>query len=168
VVNLTVILTLLCSGLDIGGRVGIAFPTGGVNRTLRSGTTIGLQAGYSLNRHRLELGYSYFTFPGQVSVPYELRVHDVALAYDYEFLHRMNWGISAGAGAGYSILQRSFNTGRETGRTPDIHLAMKVIQHEGKSRVSAGLDNIIFMEGRADRPLLTYIPMLRVEVGYAF
>jgi hypothetical protein len=71
VANLIIIATLVITSIDIGGQVGIGFPTGGINRTTRSSTVIGLQTGLNLNRHRLQLGSSYFNFPGRNNAPYE-------------------------------------------------------------------------------------------------
>lgn len=166
--DLIVIVSLLTSGIDIGGRVGIAFPTRGINRTTRSSTVIGLQAGYGIDRHRLQLGYSYLTFPGRANIPYELNIHQVSLIYDYEFFYRPVWGISAGAGAGMGFIRRNFNTGVELGRAPNVHMVLKFIQHEGRSRVSAGFDNIIFIEQASRGLALTYFPMVRAEVAYVF
>ncbi|MGB9741871.1 MAG: hypothetical protein ACP5JB_04755 [candidate division WOR-3 bacterium] len=166
--NLIIIFTVLVSGVDIGGRVGVAFPTAGINRYTRSSTVIGLQTGYSFKQHRLELGYSYLTFPGRVNIPYELNIYHLSLLYENEFFHRPAWGISAGAGAGFGFIRRSFNTGLENGRAPNASLVLKFIQHEGRSRVSAGLDNMIFFEKTGSGPALTYFPMLRAEVAYVF
>lgn len=166
--NLIIILSVLVGSVDVGGRVGIAFPTGGINRQTRSSTVIGLQAGYAINWHRLELGYSFFTFPGRANTPYELNIHQVSLLYENEFFHRPTWGISAGAGAGFGFIRRSFNPGLEQGRAPNASLVLKFVQHEGKSRVSAGVDNIVFIEQTGRGPVLTYFPMLRAEVAYVF
>jgi len=168
VANLIIIATLVITSIDIGGQVGIGFPTGGINRTTRSSTVIGLQTGLNLNRHRLQLGYSYFNFPGRNNAPYELDIHHISLIYDYRFFARPAWGICAGAGGGVGFIRRSFNTGIETGRAPNANLVLKLIQQEGKSRVSAGLENLIFIEKTGKGLALTYFPTLRAEVAYVF
>jgi hypothetical protein len=45
---------------------------------------------------------------------------------------------------------------------------LKLIQQEGKSRVSAGLENLIFIEKTGKGLALTYFPTLRAEVAYVF
>lgn len=160
---------LVFNGFDLGGRVGIAFPTDGISRTTGSATVIGAQAGYSWQRQRVELGYSFLSFPGKRSSPYELTLNEVALAYSYEFFFRPVWGINFATGPGLGFIKRASRSAQENGRAPNWHLGCFFVQHEGKSRVSAGLDNIIYLEGIAVRRLaITYFPVIRAEVAYAF
>jgi len=160
---------VLFSGFDIGGRVGIAFPTDGISRTSRSSTVIGVQAGYSVGRHRAELSYSYLNFPGKGSSPYELVIQDLSLAYNYEFFSRPVWGINLTTGPGFGFISRTLGSGKEKGYAPNWHIGVMFNQHEGKSRVSAGVDNIIFFEGASlSRLALIYFPAIRAEVAYAF
>lgn len=169
VVNLLIVSFLLFNGFDLGGRVGIAFPTGGINRTTRSSTVIGAQAGYGFGRHRMELGYSFFSFPSKGTTPYELIIQEIALAYNYEVFSRPVWGINLNTGPGFGFIRRAFGSSKETGRAPNWHLGIFFVQHEGKSRVGAGLDNIIYLEGiTAKRLAITYFPVIRAEVAYAF
>ncbi|MGQ9707558.1 MAG: hypothetical protein ACUVUR_01615 [bacterium] len=166
-VNILIMSVVILNGFDIGGRVGIAFPTGGFSRSSRSSTVIGAQAGYSLGRHRAELGYSFFSFPGQQSSPYEVMIQELALGYCYEFFTRPVWGINLSTGPGFGFIRRTLGIAKESGGAPNWHLGVMFVQHEGKSRVSAGIDNIIYFEG-VRRLALSYFPVVRAEVAYAF
>ncbi len=167
--NLILIPTILFSGVDIGGKIGIVFPTGGINKTSRSATGLGAYLGYTFDRSRLALNYSYLNFPGRSVYPYELTIHELALFYNYEFFRRPVWGVTLTAGPGFGFIRRTLGTVKENGTAPDCHLGVAFLQHEGKSRVAAGLDNIIFLEiSQGKRLLLTYFPGLYVEVAYAF
>ncbi len=162
---MTFLLTVtIISGFDFGGRVGVAFPVGGIARTTRSSPVIGAQAGYNWNRHRLAFGYSFLSFPGKQATGYELTIHELALLYNYELLHRPNWGIALTAGPGVGFITRRRETGRETGKSPDCHIGIMFSQHEGRSRVAAGVDNLLFIARRS----VTYFPALYAEVSYAF
>lgn len=167
--NLLVVTFLVFNGFDLGGRVGIAFPTDGISRTTGSATVIGAQAGYSWQRQRVEVGYSFLSFPGKRSSPYELTLNEIALAYNYEFFFRPVWGINFATGPGFGFIKRTLGSSQENGRAANWHLGFFFVQHEGKSRVSAGFDNIVYLEGiGAGRVALTYFPVLRAEVAYAF
>ncbi|MEO0070588.1 MAG: hypothetical protein ABIK39_00675 [candidate division WOR-3 bacterium] len=166
--NLILIPVFLLSGVDFGAKVGISFATGGIAKTSRSATTLGVFAGYNFNRSRVELGYSFFNFPGRSTFPNQLAIHELALLYNYEFFHRPVWGIALTGGGGFGFIRRSLKTFQETGTAPDGHLGLAFIQHEGKSRIAAGWDNIIFSEFKKGVIHLTYFPTLYVKVAYAF
>lgn len=168
-VNLILIPIFLLSGVDFGGKVGLSWPTAGITKTSRSATVLGVFAGYTFDRSQVKLSYSFFNFPSRSALPYELTIHEMALLYNYEIFHRPVWGIALTGGGGVGFIRRSLKSVQETGATPDCHIGLAFIQHEGKSRIAAGLDNIIFFEmTNGKRFLLTYFPALYAEVAYAF
>ena len=78
-------------------------------------------------------------------------------------------GINLSTGPGFGFIRRTLGSARENGRAPNWHLGLLFVQHEGKSRVGAGFDNCIYLEGaQTGRLALTYFPILRAEVSYAF
>lgn len=169
VLNLLFAATLIFTGFDFGGRVGAAFPTGGINRHTRSSTLLGAQLGYTFSRHRLGLNYSFLDFAGKQNIRYEMTIHELSLSYSYALFAKSNWGIALGAGPGYGYIRRTYNYAQETGYAPDCHINLFVYQQERHSRVCAGIDNIVFFSAPPNRsPVFTYFPAIYAEVGYAF
>ncbi len=169
VLNLLILPVVIFQNFDIGIRVGAVFPLTKIARTVHSGTILGAQAGYSLGSNRLELDYSHFNLPGKNSMPYELTFNELALIYSYSLLARPTWGIALGAGPGLSFITRAFSGGKETGRVATTHITLSIYQQEKKSRLSATIDNIIFIEApRSRSPIFTYFPALTAGVAYAF
>ncbi len=167
--NLLVSALLIFSGFDLGGQVGSVFTTGGISRTCHTGTLLGAQLGYQNGRARLEFSYSYFTFPAKGLRFYELSLHQMRLSYRYEFLYRREWGAGLEFGPVLGFARRRSTLGREDGRTGGAHIGLIVVQHQGRSLISAGFDNAIFVEwGKGSGPVLTYFPVIKAGVGYVF
>ncbi len=167
--NLLILPVLISGTFDIGGRVGAVFPVSRIARTVHSGTLLGAQVGYSSGCSRLEVNYNYFDLPGKGAVPYAINFHELALLYSYAVFQRPTWGIALGTGPGLAFITRSFSGLKESGRVADAHITIAIYQQEKNSRVSATIDNIIFIETPAGRaPVFTYFPALTAGVAYAF
>jgi hypothetical protein len=163
---------LLLSGFDVGGRVGAAFPGGGLATFHGPPALFGGNVGYSAGRSRFELGYTFAGLPGRQASAYHMDIHEATLTYGYEFLRRPSWGFEATVGPGYGLARRSFLSGAETGKAPSGHLGLGFVQHQGPSRLSLGLDNAVFIEsaesGTTSRVALTYLFSIHAGVAYAF
>ncbi|MEO0080584.1 MAG: hypothetical protein ABIK44_07920 [candidate division WOR-3 bacterium] len=166
-----VALTLvLVSGLDIGGHVGAAFPTGGLERAHGTSAILGASLGYSLGRFRGELAYDYTGLPGRQASSYHLSLHEVTASLGYEFLHRPGWGIEVAAGVASGFAQRSLGTGQESGWPNAFLIGLKFVQREGRSRLAAGLDNRLFIANRSGMGLAVIADLFSIQagVGYVF
>jgi len=163
---------VLLSGFDLGGRVGATFPSAGLETYHASSALLGGFVGYSTGRSRFELGYSYSELPGRQASPYHMDIQEATLAYGYEFVQRPGWGFEASAAAGYALVRRALLAASESGKAQSAHIAVGFVQHQGKSRLSLGFDNCVFVElaraGTTTRLALSYIPSLRAGVAYAF
>lgn len=167
--NFLLLPVLFFTGFDFGGRVGAAFPTDGIGRTTRSSTLLGAQVGYTFLRHRLGLNYYFLDFPGRQNIPYGITVHELALNYSFALVQKSNWGIALGAGPGLGYLRRAYRAAQETGFAPNGHITVSIYQQERHSRVSAGIDQLIFLTTPANRaPVLTYFPAIYAAIAYAF
>lgn len=159
---------LLTAGFDIGGRVGAAFPAGGLAQSHTSAAVLGAQAAWSLDRVRLELGFTFVSLPGKQNNPYRMDMSQLALTCGYEFLHRPAWGLEAWLGPGYAFARRRSGSAGENGKAPFCLAGVGIVQHEGRSRLSLGLDNYLYIESAGDRPTVSDIVALRAGVAYAF
>jgi len=168
VLSLLLVPALLVAGFDFGGKVGAAFPAGGLASSHTSTAVLGAQAAWSHERIRLELGFGFISLPGQQNSPYQLTLNQLALSCGYEFLHRPNWGLEAWLGPGYAFARRHLGSARETGRAPFVVAGAGVVQHEGRSRLTLGLENCLFVESAAGKPVLSDVISLRAGVAYAF
>lgn len=159
---------LLLAGFDFGGRVGAAFPVGGLAASHGSTAVLGAQAGWSHDRIRFELGFTFISLPGRQNSPYRLDLNQLALTGGYEFLHRPNWGLEAWLGPGYAFARRRLGSAGESGRAPFVLAGAGIVQHEGRSRLTLGFDNCLFVESAGGQPALADVIALRAGVAYAF
>jgi hypothetical protein len=172
--------SLVCfGGFEAGGRVGVLFPGSGLRNSHGSAALFGVNLAYASGPSRFTLNYGYSGLSSrQTTSPYRFDTHELSLGYDHEFFRRSgaspesNWGFDAGAAAGYSLLRRALASASETGRTPAGHVAIGFFQRQGRSRLSLGLDNILFIEasasGGTSRVALTYLAALKGGVAYVF
>jgi len=168
VANLVILVVSIVSGFDIGGHLGTAFPTGGISRTCRMSTVLGAQLGYQKGRTRWEFAYSSFTFPTKGLNFYEINLHQLALTYRYEFFYQRDWGVGLDIGPVLGFVQRRASQRSEKGRSGGFHFGLILAQHQGRSLISAGLDNTLFAEWGKGGPVLTYFPILKAGVSYVF
>lgn len=160
------------SGLDIGGRVGMAIPASGLERNHNSTAVISARLGYGFGRSRFGLDYCYAGFAGREASPYRLDVHEVAVGYGFEFVHRPEWGFEAALGAGMAFARRSVGEAIESGRAPAARFGIGFVQHQGKSRLTIGLDNSVFIESGPSAAgtvvSLSWVPAIGAGVAYVF
>ena len=177
--SLLIASMLVTGGLDAGGHVGILFPASGLENSHSSTALFGLNLGYETGRSRLALDYGYAGLKAKQASPYRFDVNELSLGYGYEFARSQpapgsgsNWGFDASAAAGYSLLRRTLGSARETGNAPAGHVAIGFFQRQGHSRLSLGLDNVIFVEsqpaGGTRTVSLTYLIALKAGVTYVF
>jgi hypothetical protein len=170
--SLLVVPFLVLGGFEAGGRVGVVFPASGLEQTHNSSAALGLSLCYSAGSSRILLDYSYCGLSARQASPYRLDVHDLALGYGLEFFQRNGWGFEASAQAGYSLLRRTLASATESGKSPLGHVGLGFFQRQGKSRLSVGLDNAVFIEsaksGSTSVVSATWLPALKAGVGYAF
>lgn len=161
---------LLAGSIDVGGRVGVALPAGGLARSHNSAAAVAAQLGWTLGRFRLELGYTFAGLTGREAGSYRLDIHEAVLGGGWEILHRPAWGLELSAGAGLGFVRRALGPAREAGRVPSAHLGAGLVQHEGRSRLSLVFDNALFIESPASSAgrsfKLTWLPQVRAGVGY--
>jgi hypothetical protein len=166
------LVPLLWAGLDAGVQVGGVFPSVGLAPIHASSALFGAHLGHRFGPSRLELGYSYAGLPGPQASAYRLDVHDVALRYWYEFVHRPDWGLAVNGGAGYSFLRRNLLSAHESGRSPAALVGLGFVQHQGHNYLALGLDNSVFIGSRgvgADvHTAVAWLICLKARVGYAF
>lgn len=165
-VSLLISLALV-GGIDVGGRIGAAFPSSGLQRTHQFAGQFGAFAGWSAGPSRVELSYGFAEFSAPQAAGYAMQLHSVGLEYGFEFVRRPGWGIEALAGGGYGLARRLAGSAVERGGAPAAHLGVGFIQRQGKSRLALGLDNAVYFENGAAGIKPTYIFNLRVGVGYA-
>lgn len=166
------LLPLLIAGLDLGGSVGGVFPSTGLVPGHSSGAVLGAAAGWSAGPSRLELSYSYAGLTGPQASAYRLDINEIALRYAFEFVRRPAWGIDVAAGPGLGFVRRNLYDAHEDGKSPAAHLGINFLQHQGKSRVFAGLDNTVFFgtrrEAGSTRLATAWIITLKAGVAYVF
>jgi len=172
------IASLLVTGaFEAGGRVGIVFPASGLERYHSDAAEFGVELGYRSGPSRLLLNYAYAGLNAKEASPYRFDIHDLSLGYGYDFVvgrpsPTSQWGFDAAAAGGLSLLKRTFGDARETGKSPSVHLDAGLFQRQGHSRLSFGLDNVVFVESRSagstSNVSLTYVIALKGGVTYVF
>ena len=172
--------SLLVTGqFEAGGRIGVVFPSSGLENTHDAAAVFGASIGYELGLNRFTLDYSYFGLHAKQASPYQFNIHDLSLGYGREFVlgrsssvPASNWGFEALASAGLGLLNRGVGSARETGKATSGIVGLGFFQRQGHSRLSAGLDNIVFSESRpagsARTVSLTYLIALKGGVTYVF
>jgi|GEM_PF-612195 len=164
---------------EAGGRIGVVFPASGLENSHDAAALLGASLGYQVGRNRVALDYGYTGLPAKQASPYRFDVHDLSLRYGREFAMGRaasdaisNWGFDASAAAGVALLTRTLGSARESGKAPAGILGVGFYQRQGHSRLSFGLDNIVFIESRpagATRTVsLTYLIALKGGVSYVF
>ena len=177
--SLMIVSVLVTGGFEAGGQVGVLFPASGLENTHAATALFGVNLGYETGRSRLTLNYGYAGLQAKQASPYRFDIHELSVGYGYEFARRQstpgstsNWGFDASAAAGYSLLSRTLASARETGKAPAGHVAIGFFQRQGHSRLSLGLDNVLFMESQPDGGArtvsLTYLIALKAGVTYVF
>jgi len=170
---------LVTGGFEAGGRIGVVFPASGLERTHGAAALFGASLGYELGQNRFMLDYGYFGLQAKEAGPYQFNVHSLSLGYGREFIlgraasgSASNWGFEATAEAGLGLLSRTVSSARETGMAPSGILGVGFFQRQGHSRLSLGLDNVVFSESRpagsARTVSLTYLIALKGGVTYVF
>jgi len=164
------LLPFVLAGLDLGGRIGVALPSGGLGVQHASGVRLGAALGLSFGRSRVELDYDFAELAGRDAEPYRLRLHDLGGRYGFELLHRPSWGIEATAGASLSAASRSLRAARETGYAPVGHLGAGFIHRQGPTRFCLGLDHALFVENRSSGATtrLAFTSLLGLHIGVAY
>lgn len=144
---------LVSGGFEAGGRIGVVFPSSGLENTHDDAALFGVNLAYGGGPGRVVLDYGYAGLSAKQANPYRFDIHELLLGYDYEFFRRQtapdaaaNWGFDASAAAGYSLLSRTLGSARETGRTPAGRVAIGFFQRQGHSRLSLGLVHTLFLE----------------------
>ena len=170
---------LVTGGFEAGGRIGVVFPSSGLENTHKAAALFGVSLGYEAGLNRLLLDYGYFGLQAKQASPYQFNVHNLLVGYGREFIlgratseSASNWGFEASVSAGLGLLNRTVGLARETGKAPSGIIGVGFFQRQGHSRLSFGLDNIVFSESRpagsARTVSLTYLIALRGGVTYVF
>jgi len=170
---------LTAGGFEAGGRIGVAFPSSGLENTHDAAATFGATVGYRAGQNRLMLDYGYTGLRAKQASSYQFNVHDILVSYGHEFVlgrsasaSSSNWGIEASASAGLGLLSRTFGSAGETGRSPSGMIGVGFYQLQGHSRLSFGIDNLLFGEsrpvGNTSSVSLTYMLALKGGVAYVF
>lgn len=172
------IAALLVTGaFEAGGRVGVVFPASGLESYHSDAAEFGIELGYQTGPSHVLLDYVYRGLHAKEASPYRFDIHELSLGYGYDFVvgrpsANSEWGFDAAAAAGMGLLKRTLGTAQETGRSPSIHLDAGLFQRQGHSRLSLGLDNIVFTESRSAGSTrsvsLTYLIALKGGVSYVF
>jgi hypothetical protein len=172
--------SLLVTGeFEAGGRIGIVFPASGLENTHDAAALFGAHLGYETGLNRFTFEYGYTGLPAKQASPYQLTIHDLRVGYCREFIlgraasgAASNWGFEAAAAAGLGLLERTLGSARETGRASSGILGVGFFQRQGRSRLSGGLDNVVFIEakpaGGTRTVSLTYLVVLKGGVAYVF
>ena len=170
---------LAAGGFEAGGRIGVVFPASGLENSHNAAALFGANLGYQVGPNRFTLDYGYTGLQAKQASPYRFDVHDLSVRYGRELVlgraasgPAANWGFEASAAAGVALLARTLGAARETGKAPSGILGVGFFQRQGHSRLSLGLDNIVFIESRpagsARTVSLTYLIALKGGVTYVF
>ncbi len=170
---------LLAGGFEAGGRIGVVFPASGLESTHDAAALFGASLGYQVGPNRFTLDCGYTGLQAKQANPYRFDVYDLSVRYGREFVlgraasgPTSNWGFEASAAAGVALLARTLVSARETGKAPSGILGVGFFQRQGHSRLSLGLDNIVFIESRpagsARTVSPTYLIALKGGVTYVF
>jgi hypothetical protein len=177
--SLLIVSFLVTGGFEAGGQVGVVFPASGLENSHASTALFGVNLAYGTGPGRYTLTYGYAGLVAKQASPYRFDIHELSVGYGYEFVRRQpsagstsDWGFEASAAAGYSLLVRTLVSARETGKTPAGHIGVGFFQRQGHSRLSLGLDNILFLESRPGEGTstvsLAYLITLKGGVTYVF
>jgi hypothetical protein len=164
---------------EAGARIGVVFPSSGLENSHDAAALFGANLGYQVGFNRLTLDYGYTGLPAKQASPYRFDIHDLSVRYGHEFMmSRMaaglssTWGFEASAAAGVGLLARTLGSSRENGKAPSGILGVGFYQRQGHSRLSLGLDNLVFIESRpagaARTVSFTYLIALKGGVTYVF
>jgi hypothetical protein len=164
---------------EAGGRIGVVFPASGLENSHDAAALFGVNLGYQFGLNRFTIDYGYTGLQAKQASPYRFDVHDFSVRYGREFVlggaasgPTSNWGFEASAAAGVALLARTLGSARESGKAPSGLLGVGFFQRQGHSRLSLGLDNIVFIESRpagtARTVSLTDLIALRGGVTYVF
>jgi hypothetical protein len=170
---------LVTGGFEAGGRIGVMFPASGLENTHGAAPLFGINLGYEAGLNHLMLDYAYTGLQAKQASPYQFNIHHLSLGYDREFIlgraasgSTSDWGFEASASAGLGLLSRTVGSTREAGRAPSGIIGLGFFQRQNHSRLSFGLDNVVFSESRpagsARTVSLTYLIALKGGVTYVF
>jgi hypothetical protein len=176
---LLVMTLLVTGGFEAGGRIGVVFPSSGLENTHDAAALFGASLGYEVGLNRFSLDYDYAGLEAKQASPYQFNIHRLSLGYEREFILgrsasglTSDWGFAASASAGLGLLSRTVGSAREAGKAPAGIIGLGFFQRQNHSRLSLGLDNIVFSESRpagsARTVSLTYLIALRGGVTYVF
>jgi len=150
---LLLVSLLVTGGFEAGGRIGVVFPSSGLENTLDAAALFGANLAYSAGQNRLLIDYSYAGLQAKQASPYRFNVHDISVGYGREFiLGRVssgsvsNWGFEATASAGLGLLSRAVGSAREAGKAPSGIVGLGFFQRQGRYRLSLDLVNTLFLE----------------------
>ncbi len=170
---------LVTGGLEAGGRIGVVFPASGLENSHDAAALFGANLGYQVGLNRFTLDYGYAGLHAKQARPYRFDVQGLSVRYGREFVlgraassPASNWGFEASAGAGIALLARTLGSAKENGQAPSGVLGVGFYQRQGHSRLSLGLDNVVFIESRpagsARTVSLAYLIALKGGVAYVF
>jgi len=170
---------LVTGGFEAGGRIGVVFPSSGLENTHDPAALFGASLGYQTGLNRFVIDYAYTGLQAKQASPYQFNIHHLSLGYGREFIlgraasgSTSDWGFEASASAGLGLLSRVVGSAREAGKAPSGTIGLGVFQRQNHSRLSFGLDNVVFSESRpagSTRTVsLTYLIALKGGVTYVF
>ena len=170
---------LVTGGFEAGGRIGVVFPSSGLENTHDPAALFGASLGYQNGLNRFVIDYAYTGLQAKQASPYQFNIHHLSLGYGREFIlgraasgSTSDWGFEASASAGLGLLSRAVGSAREAGKAPSGTIGLGVFQRQNHSRLSFGLDNVVFSESRpagSTRTVsLTYLIALKGGVTYVF
>jgi hypothetical protein len=174
------VASLLVTGsFEAGGRIGVVFPSSGLENTHDAAALFGASLGYGIGPNRFSLDYAYTGLQAKQASLYQLNLHCLSLGYGREFIlgraasgSNSDWGLEASASAGLGLLNRTIGSAREAGKSPFGIVGLGIFQRQNHSRLSFGLDNVVFSESRpagSNRTVsLTYLIALKGGVSYVF
>ena len=176
---LLLVSLLVTGGFEAGGRIGVVFPSSGLENTHDAAALFGASLSYEAGLNRFVLDYAYTGLQAKQASPYQFNIHHLSLGYDREFIlgraasgSTSDWGFEASASAGLGLLSRTVGPTREAGRAPSGIIGLGFFQRQNHSRLSLGLDNVVFSESRpagsARTVSLTYLIALKGGVAYVF
>jgi len=172
---LLLVSSLVTGGFEVGGRIGVVFPSSGLATVHNAAALFGANLGYEVGLNRFTLDYSYTGLQAKQASPYQFNLHCLSLGYGREFvLGRTQsrsdsyWGLEASASAGLGLLSRTLGTAREAGRAPAGILALGFFQRYGRCRLSLDLVNTLFFEKDRDGSTGTAVgQLLSLRAGVA-
>ena len=123
--SLLLVSLLVTGGFEAGGRIGVVFPSSGLENAHGAAATFGAGLGYEFGLNRFLLDYGYCGLHAKEASPYQFNIHNVSLGYGREFVlgrsgDGSKWGLEASAAAGLGLLRRTVGSARETGTAVPI------------------------------------------------